>query len=186
MSRNVQKNVEKTGAAWGCLWVFRAAWACLYLPGRCLGLSGLLWVAWGFLELLELSEGPGGRLGLRCRKTGAAWAAWGCLECLPGWLGLPGLGAASGCLGLPGLVFTCLGRLSCLGLSGLLWVAWGCLELLELSGGPGPPWIALQENWGCLGLLGGAWSACLAAWACLGCPGCLGLSGCFGLLRAAC
>ena len=108
------------------------------------------------------------------------------------------LGAVSGCLGLPGLVFTCLGCLSCLGLSGLLWVAWGCLELLELSGGLGPPSIALQENWGCLGLPGVpgvpawlpglAWAA-RAVWGFLVALGCLGLlarqpwaGGCLGLL----
>ncbi len=95
------------------------------------------------------------------------------------------LGAASGCLGLLGLVFTCLGCLSCLGLSGLLWVALGCLELLELSGGPGPRWIALQENWDCLGLLGGvpgvlAWLPG-PAWVARGAWGFLVALGCFGL-----
>jgi len=109
------------------------------------------------------------------------------------------LGAVSGCLGLPGLVFTCLGRLSCVGLSGLLWVAWGCLELLELyMRGLGRLGLRCRKTgaaWGCLGvpgvlawLPGPAWVA-RGAWGFLVALGCLGLparqpwaGGCLGLL----
>ena len=95
------------------------------------------------------------------------------------WKKLGLLGAAFGCFGLPGLVFTCLGAalvfLGCFGLPG---VSLSCLSCLR---GLGAALDCVAGKLGLLGLLGGAWSACLAGWACLGLGLPLGVSGCLGL-----